>query len=117
MTRTAGILSVSFFAGALFFCQPALAQEELPIGLPSVGNIQDPNQLNINEDKPLLYEPARTTRDSVSAVPARTNSSIQTSKPKAPHGGKPSKAEEDALSFNFLYYIIQKFKFSDIIDQ
>lgn len=116
MTRTAKILSVGLFTGALFLCLPVFAQEELPPGIPAVGNLQDPNQININEDKPLLYEPTRTTRDSVSVAPARTNSTAP-AKPKAPNGGKTSKAEEDALSFNFLYYIIQKFKFSDIIDQ
>jgi hypothetical protein len=29
---------------------------------------------------------------------------------------KPEKEEEDPLSFNFLYYIIEKFKLSDIIE-
>ena len=29
----------------------------------------------------------------------------------------PKTEEDDAMSFNFLYYIIQKFKFSDLIDE
>jgi len=45
-----------------------------------------------------------------------TVSNRSTVKPKLPN--KPdSGKEEDALSFNFLYYIIQKYKFSDILDQ
>ena len=31
-------------------------------------------------------------------------------------GSDASKEDDDVLSFNFLYYIIQKFKMSDIVD-
>jgi hypothetical protein len=51
--------------------------------------------------------PAReVVRDSVPAVkpPPRKSES------------RPAQQTEDILSFNFLYYIIQRFKFSDIIE-
>lgn len=105
----------SVFTAMLLISLSAVAQEELPPGIPSVENQQDPNQLNINQDKALLYEPARVTRDSVVVNNTPRTSQGQSTKPRTT--GKQTKEEEDALSFNFLYYIIQKFKFSDIIDQ
>lgn len=35
---------------------------------------------------------------------------------KSPKEAEKAKKEEDPLSFNFLYYIIEKFKFSDIVE-
>jgi hypothetical protein len=32
------------------------------------------------------------------------------------HNAKPSHDEDDVLSFNFLYYIIRKYKLQDIVD-
>ena len=41
----------------------------------------------------------------------------QASQHCGPQSAKPKgKAEEEALSFNFLYFIIQKFKVSDLIE-
>jgi hypothetical protein len=64
------------------------------------------------DDKPLLFE---------NEIKAQRRDSAQakwpgiTTKPKADH--KPSSSKDgDALSFNFLYYIIQKFKISDLVD-
>lgn len=39
------------------------------------------------------------------------------SKEEKPNYGTGTKESESVLSFNFLYYIIQKFKFTDIQDQ
>lgn len=70
----------------------------------------------LREDKPLLYEPEgksnNTKEQSISQAPTKAKS-------KSPEPTKTpiTKTEEDALSFNFLYYIIQKFKISDIVDQ
>ncbi|TXH27471.1 MAG: hypothetical protein E6Q96_06405 [Cyclobacteriaceae bacterium] len=68
------------------------------------------------EDKPLIYEPEgkapNTNQPTISPAP---------SKPKAKASdtakGGASKPEDDALSFNFLLHIIQKFKSSDVIGQ
>ena len=61
------------------------------------------------------------TRSTGKTTPAITSpkDSIQvktvTAKPVKP-AEKTPKEEEDPLSFNFLYYIIEKFKLSDIIE-
>ena len=91
----------------------------------SPNELLDPNhsELNLNEDKTLLFEheskPKGTFRDSAMvhdkpAFIAITPSKSKTSEHKSSNN---SKEEEDALSFNFLYYIIQKFKISDLIDE
>ncbi len=68
-------------------------------------------ELNLNEDKTLIVEPEQKSTLNHPALKETTPSSK--TKPKT----NPEKDEdEDALSFNFLYYIIQKFKYSDIVD-
>jgi hypothetical protein len=68
-------------------------------------------ELNLNEDKTLIAEPEQKSTNHPAAK--ETAPSAKTTKPKS----NPEKDEdEDALSFNFLYYIIQKFKYSDIVD-
>jgi len=68
---------------------------------------------NKNLTGPAAQEPAAVIRDT----------EIKSSKPlpKAveklqKEEEKVQKEEEDPLSFNFLYYIIEKFKFSDIVE-
>jgi len=53
---------------------------------------------------------AASIRDSVSMKPAR----IAT--PDAPKNMAKPAHEDDVLSFNFLYYIIRKYKLQDIVD-
>ena len=90
------------------------AQDELPLL-----EIQDPahSELNLDEDKTLIYDHpshlsiARDSSRAALTVPAKVL------KQDTPKNGRKEKDEEDALSFNFLYYMIQKFKMSDLIDQ
>lgn len=109
-------LAATLAGFALLLCVPALAQDDLP-----VGGYQDPGyqETNTIDDKTLLYESTEgKSLRTIQSIPRDTVRSAPT-KPKADAkkpgttGGKP----EDALSFNFLYYIIQKFKISDIVDQ
>jgi hypothetical protein len=100
---------------ALILWRPAFAQDGQP-----PNEIQDLNQhpeLNLNDDKTLLVEPdAKANKTQVGAKELNT---AVPPKIKPESQAKPSaseKAEEDPLSFNFLYFIIQKFKFSDIVD-
>lgn len=89
---------------------PAQAQEnEMPVTEPLF--LQGNNDNDLNDDKPLLFEQDSKLikRDSV----VSRGTAIQ--KTKADQKTSSSK-NDDALSFNFLYYIIQKFKFSDLID-
>jgi len=86
-----------------------------------VQEVQDLNQqhpeLNLNDDKTLLMDADVKPSKNQSAHEA--GNAVNTSKNKSDGSTKPSsndKAEEDPLSFNFIYFIIQKFKISDIVD-
>ncbi len=81
-------------------------------------------ETNLHEEKPLLFEPERstTTNSNTERTSPIKDHSINTGKSAKSKGTEPSKnsaskTENDALSFNFLYFIIQKFKISDIVEQ
>ena len=94
-----------------------------------------PNQeVNPYDEKPLLYEHEsrgnRNNRDSVSI--SRTVSTSSTSSTNSSQNnrtrtasGTPARSNtsnqnsrgDDPLNFNFLYYIIHKFKATDLIDR
>lgn len=108
------VLALLSFTVILMAAGPALAQEGSPINeTPELSPIPDP--VDLKEEKPLLYEPEGKTPTTTQRETTITTQSK--SKSKSPDSKTPSKQEEDALSFNFLYYIIQKFKISDIVDQ
>ncbi len=92
----------------------ARAQEETPIS-----EVPDPlhREINYNEDKTLLIDqPAQNqpgARDTSLVVPKPTTRMVR---PEQTKEGQKGRNEEDALRFNFLYYIIQKYKISDIIE-
>lgn len=99
------------------------AQDALPVLEP-----QDPmhREFNLDEDKTLIYDhPTHSNnRDTVqlivpATVPVRTTPAAiaRPAKPDNHKGKAKDKDEEDALSFNFLYYMLQKFKMSDLVDQ
>jgi len=96
----------------------ANAQEGIPNN-----EIPDPSfHPELNDERPLLFEPERSTSNAERTTPLPKGEiiSIQKSgKLKSAETVKNSvaKPEDDALSFNFLYYIIQKFKISDIVEQ
>ncbi|HEY5823990.1 MAG TPA: hypothetical protein VIT44_06490 [Cyclobacteriaceae bacterium] len=104
------VLTLITLAGAT----PALAQEE---GIPGY-ELQDPVHPGINtEEKTLLLDPeSRAFRPVRDSIAVRSYSTQKKASEAVKPSGKP-RNEEDPLSFNFLYYIIQKFKASDIIDQ
>lgn len=106
------VLTLITFFGAT----PAMAQEE---GIPGY-ELQDPVHPGINaEEKTLLVDPEirsfRPVRDSIASRTYSTTTPKKSS--EASKSAAKPKNDEDPLSFNFLYYIIQKFKVSDIIDQ
>lgn len=102
----------------------AIAQDDGQQAQP-IQEVQELNQqhpeLNLNDDKTLLIDAdvkasksqgQSNTHDA--GNPGNTNRNN-----KSDGSTKPSpndKIEEDPLSFNFIYYIIQKFKSSDIVD-
>lgn len=106
------VLTLTLFAGA----PQAQAQESIP----GYDVQDDPLHPGLNtDDKTLLIEPFRVGRDSTFIPVVRPTATATTKKAEAPKtsNGRAKTEEEDPLSFNFLYYIIQKFKTSDIIDQ
>jgi hypothetical protein len=68
------------------------------------------------EDKPLIYEPEGKAPNN--QQPATAPASTGKPKSKTMDASKnATKPEDDALSFNFLLHIIQKFKSSDVIGE
>ena len=105
------------FAAVLLIAFSVQAQEELPIL-----ETQDPEhrELNLDEDKTLIFDhPSHTSvaRDTAMFAPRVTPQPVKTQKPEAGKARKENGEGDDALSFNFLYYMIQKYKLSDLIDQ
>jgi hypothetical protein len=94
----------------------SMAQEGIP-----VNEIPDINfHPETNDDKPLLFEPDKSTSNSEKSNQQKEQATTATKTGKAKVGDPKNpgtKNEDDALSFNFLYYIIQKFKISDIVEQ
>ena len=104
---------IGFKANAQDEGQPQFAQEVQEL------NQQHP-ELNLNDDKTLLMDadvkaPKNQAQSNVHDVGTSGNNNSK----KSDGSIKPSpndKTEEDPLSFNFIYFIIQKFKTSDIVD-
>ena len=95
----------------------ASAQEGIPNN-----EIPDPSfSPELQGEKPLLFEPERSTSNSekINVLPkGEITSTLKSGKSKSESSKNSAiKPEDDALSFNFLYYIIQKFKISDIVEQ
>lgn len=97
----------------------ANAQEGVPNNeIPDLNFLRP--EINL-EEKPLLIDDKSTSNGEKSSQ--SKEQLIITPKSGKPKTGEASsknpavKPEEDALSFNFLYYIIQKFKISDIVEQ
>lgn len=73
-----------------------------------------------NEPDPVLSSESES-RNSKNVLPATTikespRDSVQVKITKPTKATEKEEKEEDPLSFNFLYYIIGKFKLSDIIE-
>jgi hypothetical protein len=119
--KFSNIVKSLIILGATILSFESFAQDE---GLSSY-ELQDVNnqELNYNEeDKTLLFEPdaksSKQTPSESSQTSISTSSKAKTlDSSKQSSGTAASKEGEDALSFNFLYYIIQKYKGSDIVDQ
>ena len=107
-------------AGLELSSMSAVAQDK---GL-SPNESPDPNhgESSLSDDKGLPYDHEGKTKSSSrdsAAIYSKTSllTPHATKSKAADHKPSTAKEEDDALSFNFLYYIIQRFKFSDLIDQ
>lgn len=56
------------------------------------------------------------SRDSVYSRPVLQPKNSESIKNTSGHGKEGEEGDDSVLSFNFLYYIIQKFKMSDLVD-
>lgn len=96
------VLSLAFVLGAVLLTIPATAQEKPD---PQEEQPEPLQQL----DGPFILREKEGARDSTVVVMPVKAAPV---KPKQ----EPVKKDEDPLSFNVLYYIFQKFKDSDIVN-
>lgn len=109
-------ISILLFLAASFIGIKSNAQEEVQTGTDVQELTQLHPELNLNDDKTLLMD--ADVKASKNQSNTRETGPVNL-KGKSDGAAKPSaseKTEEDPLSFNFLYFIIQKFKISDIVD-
>lgn len=111
--------SLSILLAALLLSLRTSAQEG---GGAEAQELNSHPELNLGDDKTLIMEgDAKTTkvsqgRDTNAISNAATNNAKKQEQQKPSSNPANDKTQEDPLSFNFLYFIIQKFKFSDIVD-
>jgi len=112
--KLAHIVAVTLaFVGLIAYS--AQAQEEIQNETQEkeVKELSNHPELNLYDDKTLIYE-SEQQRLVNQPINKESASPGKSAKPKSEKA--TAEKQEDALSFNFLYYIIQKFKYSDIVD-
>lgn len=105
-TKSSSLFGFGFTLALLFLSLAAMAQEN-----PGFPNDDNRNPYESNQTLDSHGNMRDSHRDSVVVKP------LLAIKPKVNEAAanKP-KTQEEPLSFNFLYYIIQKFKGSDVAD-
>jgi hypothetical protein len=95
------------------------AQSENDPSTDELNDLNQAEQLNLNDDKTLIFEHESRSSKVKDSSHVHVATPIAPTKVKSSEQAKPSaaKEEDDVLSFNFLYYIIEKFKISDLIDE
>jgi hypothetical protein len=105
-TKSPGLVGFGLLFLIFFLAIPAMAQERQD--LPGEDNR---NPYEVNQTLDSHGSTVRDQRDSLSVKP------LAIAKPKSPEASNTkNKTQEEPLSFNFLYYIIQKFKGSDVVN-
>lgn len=99
---------------ALVYAYPVAAQEEKAQSEieASAGAKNDPDPVLSETDSRINNKPAI----SIGTAKEAQRDSVQMKTLKPFKAAEKVEKEEDPLSFNFLYYIIEKFKLSDIIE-
>ena len=92
---------------------------------PDVQDLNSHPELNLNDDKTLIMD-ADAKPPKIQAVvvkeqpqtvaPAQANNTKKQEPQNKQQQTVSDKTDEELLQFNFLYFIIQKFKISDIVD-
>lgn len=87
---------------------------------PGEGDVRYVPKLTIDPKNPTSATPKSDTAATRTVVPAMNPAPTRIKQehgPKPPGKPQPPKEDDDAiLSFNFLYYIIQKYKLQDIVE-
>jgi hypothetical protein len=105
-TKSPGLVGFGFLFMFFFLAVPAMAQER-----PDFPSEDNRNPYELNQTLDSHGNTVRDQRDSVTVKP------LAIAKPKSSEASNnKNKTQEEPLSFNFLYYIIQKFKGSDVVN-
>jgi hypothetical protein len=106
-TKSPGLVGFGLLFMVFFLAVPAMAQERQDFP-----NEDNRNPYEVNQTLDSHGNAIRDNhRDSLAVKP------LVIAKPKSPEATTTkNKTQEEPLSFNFLYYIIQKFKGSDVVD-
>ena len=107
------LIAIFALSGLLYYSANA---QEGPNETPEkeIKELSSHPELNLDDDKTLILE-SEQQKPGNHAVIKETSTPVKGSKLKSDKAH--TEREEDALSFNFLYYIIGKFKISDILDE
>src|SRR5688572_21852147 len=104
---------ISFLFLLIGISREGYSQDEMPGPDLNSVSTQEPGEY---DEKPLLYEEGRTSRsastDSIQSRPPAL--APAPAKKVAPQLDLKKPKDEDPLNFNFLFYIITKFKSSDL---
>jgi hypothetical protein len=103
-------IHIALIVGFLFFESNVLFGQESPVYPPDNMESEKVQQYSNSDLKNLSSTQNSSLLDS--AYVSRQNESL-----KEAEKNSAKQSEEDVISFNFLYYIIQKFKMSDIVDK
>jgi hypothetical protein len=107
--RIQSFILIAFFCVMHTVCSGQI-EELMPADTSQVSEI-DPTETEEKEVRLMLT----SDKDSTSKVtPSKTKSHTEPSRPEKVK--EESEEDDSILSFNFIYYIIRKFKLSDIID-
>ena len=108
-------LSVCLIGFLLLGVYNLRAQEE-NFYSPEQQELKQHPELNLDDDKTLIMEGDQTKTAKAMPSNGKDSNGNQVKKTEANKTANKEKAEEDPLNFNFLYFIIQRFKISDIVD-
>lgn len=103
--------------GLLFLGTYSLRAQEENFSSPEQQELKQHPELNLEDDKTLIMEVDQSSKPA-KAMPSngKDSNNGQAKKTEANKTAAKEKVEEDPLNFNFLYFIIQRFKISDIVD-
>lgn len=124
LTLSLSFLGLILSGSAMAFAQHDMnSYETLNPGVTTTESTEE-NETEYNTDQ-MIITPLNPASESSTKEAVKKNNNTSKAKDDSnkevkedkPNYGTGTKESESVLSFNFLYYIIQKFKFTDIQDQ